>query len=336
MTSPPRASLAELHRGDFVNAHAFLRRAHECKHRDQGLLAVTLNNLACYRRRRGHLPKALAHLERAVEIEAHLHPSASHQPADTHLNLCAVLSEMGNHPAAMYHGKLALKLLRDELAEHLPVLPRGFPISSVEISPHLSPGSEEAAAPRASGHFDFDVSYALPDVETLPLMSPQQQHEEEHSPSPPPPPPSPPPPPPPTEPQQVSDRMAVLAVAHHNLAVEQEAMGLHEEAARSFADAAAISTSRLGNSNPITASLKAAHEANVLRLTRSTNSLHSLSTGRSKSELRRAAELRQQQSVERHVEIARSYPAGNKFLDSFDRLRLPPTKQPPFMRAKQV
>ena len=59
------------------------------------MFAITLNNLACYHRRRGHLKVALAHLSKAVDIEAHC--DGAHKPADTHLNMCAVQSELANH-----------------------------------------------------------------------------------------------------------------------------------------------------------------------------------------------------------------------------------------------
>jgi hypothetical protein len=37
------------------------------------------------------------------------------RPADTFLNLCAVLSQLGRHSAALEHGQSALILLQEEL-----------------------------------------------------------------------------------------------------------------------------------------------------------------------------------------------------------------------------
>ena len=84
-----------LQRDDFVGCHALLKRAQARGMADRAMLAITLNNLACYHRRRGHLKVALAHLSKAVDIEAHC--DGAHKPADTHLNMCAVQSELANH-----------------------------------------------------------------------------------------------------------------------------------------------------------------------------------------------------------------------------------------------
>ncbi|KAL3917937.1 MAG: hypothetical protein SGPRY_006203 [Prymnesium sp.] len=54
------------------------------------MLAVTLNNLACYHRRRGHTKIALSLLLRALDVESRCQ---AHKPADTHLNMCVVLSQ---------------------------------------------------------------------------------------------------------------------------------------------------------------------------------------------------------------------------------------------------
>jgi hypothetical protein len=53
---------------------------------------MTFNNLACYYRKIGHLRSALIFLEKAIEIERKGITTA--QMADTHLNLCAVLSQL--------------------------------------------------------------------------------------------------------------------------------------------------------------------------------------------------------------------------------------------------
>ncbi len=60
---------------------------------------MTLNNLACYYRKRGNLRTALQHLEKALKIEECLGGGSSGNGniAGTHLNLCAVLSQLGRH-----------------------------------------------------------------------------------------------------------------------------------------------------------------------------------------------------------------------------------------------
>mmetsp|Transcript_6722 Transcript_6722/g.4850 ORF Transcript_6722/g.4850 Transcript_6722/m.4850 type:complete len:92 (+) Transcript_6722:276-551(+) len=67
---------------------------------DQGL-AMTYNNLACHYRKLKHLRSALIYLEKALDIESRI-PN-SHSKADTHLNTCAVLSQLNRHDIALYH-----------------------------------------------------------------------------------------------------------------------------------------------------------------------------------------------------------------------------------------
>ena len=57
--------------------------------------------------------------------------------------------------------------------------------------------------------------------------------------------------------------MAVLAIAHHNLAVEQEALRLPEEATRSFGEAASIAAQQLGEEHPVATALRSTFEANL-------------------------------------------------------------------------
>jgi hypothetical protein len=57
--------------------------------------ATTFNNLACYYRRLGKLRTAYNYLSNALEIELKLDSVST--LADTHLNLCAVLSQLEKH-----------------------------------------------------------------------------------------------------------------------------------------------------------------------------------------------------------------------------------------------
>ena len=78
------------------------------------LAAVTANNLACYYRRKQQLDKALHQLRRASQIEAQC--AAPRGPADTQINLCVVLSELGRHEEAAGHAGHALRLVEAEAA----------------------------------------------------------------------------------------------------------------------------------------------------------------------------------------------------------------------------
>ncbi len=80
--------------------------------------AVTFNNMACYYRRAGKLRTALKYALKALEIERKLKQGNSNvefYPADTYLNACAILSELGDHRSALEHAQLALLSLQEEL-----------------------------------------------------------------------------------------------------------------------------------------------------------------------------------------------------------------------------
>jgi hypothetical protein len=118
--------------------------------------------------------------------------------------------------------------------------------------------------------------------------------------------------------------MAVLAIAHHNLAVEQEALGLPEEASRSFGEAASIAVRQLGAEHPVALALRATHEANTQQRERRAMEQRMLASGgpralaraRASSAERQAAELRKQESVKAHIEKVRFLRAnsGKQFL----------------------
>jgi tetratricopeptide (TPR) repeat protein len=75
--------------------------------------AVTYNNFACFSRQHGRLHASLSYLLKALRIEEKL--DRVDNPADTHLNLCAVLSQLTRHKEALEHCQAALALLQEEL-----------------------------------------------------------------------------------------------------------------------------------------------------------------------------------------------------------------------------
>ena len=214
-----------LQRDDFTGCHTLLKRAQARASADASMTAITLNNLACYHRRRGHLKVALSLLTEAVEIERGC--ETPQKPADTHLNLCAVQAELGLHSHAMANAKQALKLLRDELGS------LGVPVAAAPGRGGISPSSS-AGVLTGSAALDAAGGAAAEPEPLEPLESAS------------------------------AERIAVLAIAHHNLAVEQEALGLAEEAFRSYSDASRLASSRLGRAHPVSAALRAA----VAELTR--------------------------------------------------------------------
>ena len=71
------------------------------------LRATTLNNLGCLCRRKGKAHAALKHLETALEIESEIDGPLD-DPASTHLNLCAILSQLRQHKVAAKHARAAI------------------------------------------------------------------------------------------------------------------------------------------------------------------------------------------------------------------------------------
>ena len=90
-----------LKEGKAHEALSLLRKSEELAENNDKGLAMTYNNLACYYRKQGHLRAALIYLEKALEIEQNSAQTAS--KADTHLNTCAVLSQLDRHDLALFH-----------------------------------------------------------------------------------------------------------------------------------------------------------------------------------------------------------------------------------------
>eukprot|EP00163_Fabomonas_tropica_P033380 TRINITY_DN872_c0_g1_i2.p1 TRINITY_DN872_c0_g1~~TRINITY_DN872_c0_g1_i2.p1 ORF type:complete len:364 (+),score=73.39 TRINITY_DN872_c0_g1_i2:301-1392(+) len=84
--------------GPFVNQHTRMK-----------LRAVSFNNLGCYYKQLGKYHLALQYLKKADHIESRT--PAAHNRAGTHLNLCAVLSQLGKHEVALRHAIAALEML---------------------------------------------------------------------------------------------------------------------------------------------------------------------------------------------------------------------------------
>jgi len=94
-------------------AHELLKRAEEVAEKHPRDKAVTWNNLACYYRRVGKLRVAVTLLERALEIEEYTSPDEATQ---THLNLCATLSQLNRHAEALSHAQSAMIRLYEILS----------------------------------------------------------------------------------------------------------------------------------------------------------------------------------------------------------------------------
>ena len=167
-------AMTYLQQEDFNMVLELLKKAEILTERDAAGRAATYNNLACYYRRQGKLHPALQYLQKALKIESKL--SQVQNPADTHINACAVLSQLGRHQTALEHAQNALILLQEEL-----------------LSP---PGVIGAAPPQA-------------------------------------------------------DRIAVLAIAYHNIGVEQEFLKKYEQSVLSYKKGVEVAERYLGAKHAI-------------------------------------------------------------------------------------
>lgn len=169
-----------LQQEDFNMVLELLKKAEILTERDPPGRAATYNNLACYYRRQGKLHAALQYLQKALKIESRL--ANVQNPADTHINACAVLSQLGRHQTALEHAQQALILLQEEL-----------------LTP---PGAGAAAAPPAA------------------------------------------------------DRIAVLAIAYHNIGVEQEFLKRFDQSVLSYRKGVEVAERYLGPKHAICITLK--------------------------------------------------------------------------------
>ncbi|OMJ87154.1 hypothetical protein SteCoe_11153 [Stentor coeruleus] len=80
------------------------------------LYGITLNNFGCYYRRTGNLAIAQNFLRKALEILTKP-PIDVHQLGGTHLNICAIVSQTGNHESALSHALIALNLFTSKYLE---------------------------------------------------------------------------------------------------------------------------------------------------------------------------------------------------------------------------
>ena len=160
----------------------FLKKAEVLGQNSIELKAITYNNMACYYRRIGKLQTALTYLQQALMLENRIERSQT--VADTHLNICAVYSQLGN--------KLILNNIKQLLAFN-------------ELGKH----------DLAKEH--IIISIILLQEEFLAIWLPKKneksevasQREEKESGE-------------VDATKNVQDRIAVLAIAYHNLGVEYE------------------------------------------------------------------------------------------------------------------
>lgn len=168
-----------------------LKKSEElCENNELGQ-AMTYNNMACYYRRIGKMRAALNFLQQALTIEAKL--QRPEVQADTHLNICAVLSQLNKHELALNHAMSAVILLQEMM-----------------LSKRLDPDA-----------------YPYEDDEEVDLP-----------------------------PDANKDRTAVLAIAYHNMGVEQEFLKSYPAAILSYKKAVNFAEKNLGPDDGITQNLR--------------------------------------------------------------------------------
>jgi len=192
--------MSHLQQENFSVCTELLKKGEGMASFDERMWAVTYNNFACLYRRTKKFRSALTYLEKALEIEygclnnSDLDVSESlvvSTPADIHLNICAILSQMEKHELALQHAMKALILLQDELVSWL--------------------SSEE-----------------------------EETKEEKIS--------------------RGNERITVLCIAYHNIAVEQEFLKQYNPCLRSYWKAAYYAREYMGPTAPITANLENVYE----------------------------------------------------------------------------
>lgn len=179
-------AMTYLQQGQYDLTLELLKKAEILTERDPQGKAVTYNNLACYYRKQGKLRNSLKYLQLALKIESKIHRLVN--SADTHLNACAVLSQLGRHSTALSHAQSALILLQEELLD--------------------------------------------------PLKKGQDKNTTK------------------TIRSSKLDRIAVLAIAYHNVGVEQEFMKKYHESSLSYQKGTQIADKFLGPNHSMTITLK--------------------------------------------------------------------------------
>lgn len=116
-----RKAMDFLRNEDFSNAFSYLSRAEELLNTGtvlnaDKLFGITLNNFGCFYKRSGNPSLALNFLRKALEIESKP-PIDINNLAGTHLNICAILSQIGDHYKALSHALKALNMLKSNYSE---------------------------------------------------------------------------------------------------------------------------------------------------------------------------------------------------------------------------
>jgi tetratricopeptide (TPR) repeat protein len=240
-------AMTYLQEDEFDITLELLKKAEVLTERHRVVRAITYNNLGCYYRKRGKLRTALSYIRKALTLEASMSHSAksyflprfvltpslsSYCPisisrADTHLNMCTILSEVGRHDKALQHARTALKLLLLELfGPHSAAAQQ----QETQVVEHEGDQVEKPKEETKAGDGKQESGEEAKEGEE------GDGKEEEGAALPP-------------------DRVAVLAIAYHNLAVQQEFLRKYKGSLSSYEKACKVMTTHLGEDHPLVKSL---------------------------------------------------------------------------------
>ena len=113
-------SMAHLQREDFRLCQDLLKKAELFADGNPRMKAITYNNFACLFRKTNKLRNALNYLEMALALEYQCLNDSEEDvseclrisnPCEIHLNICAILSQLGKHDLALHHAMKALILI---------------------------------------------------------------------------------------------------------------------------------------------------------------------------------------------------------------------------------
>lgn len=100
--------MSHLSKGDEGTSWKLLKKAEKLAGKNSEARAAVMNNLGCYYRKTGKPRLALICVQQALHLD-HL---CSTSPVSTHINFCAILSQLGHHSQAETHIMQALILLQ--------------------------------------------------------------------------------------------------------------------------------------------------------------------------------------------------------------------------------
>jgi len=109
-----RLSVVLMEQDKFAECAELLEKAQILGELYPNVVAVTYNNLGCFYRKKGQNRTALNYLREALNVEKTLADSPINI-SDTHLNLCAIYSELKKHKEAYFHVRLAIRHIAVEL-----------------------------------------------------------------------------------------------------------------------------------------------------------------------------------------------------------------------------